>query len=113
MKKCSKLLIFAFLISHAFMKDCSSEATCAGTKENGNDDDYKCYAKDEESDCTWTLLCSKVPKSTIGMMGRRARNLQVIDCSSHPVSDSTQYKCVEETDFSALNACKEVKYSLQ
>ena len=38
MKKCSKLLIFAFLISHAFMKDCSSEATCAGTKENGNDD---------------------------------------------------------------------------
>jgi len=82
------------------MKDCTSEIdTCAGTKEN--DDDYKCYAKDENSDCTWTLLCSKVPKPASGS----------IECSDYPVSDSTKYKeCVADTE-SNDNACKEVKYS--
>ena len=102
MKKFSKLLIFAFLISHSFMKDCSEENACTDdTKPEVNAEDYKCYAKDGNSECTWTHLCSKVPKTASDS----------IECSNYPVSDSSKYKeCVADTE-SDTYACKEVKYS--
>lgn len=81
MKNISKLLLFISLVSYTFMKDCSTADPCGGEIESGKEGNYACFAKDESSECTWTLYCSKVPKPSPSTGGDGRRNLETIICS--------------------------------
>lgn len=58
------------------MKDCPTDDTCGGVRESDKEADHARFAKDESSECTWTLYCSKVPKPSPSTGGDGRRNLK-------------------------------------
>ena len=110
MKNISKLLLFISLVSYTFMKDCSTADPCGGEIESGKEGNYACFAKDESSECTWTLYCSKVPKPSPSTGEDGRRNLETIICSDYPVENADN-ACVTNTvteGETANDACMEI-----
>lgn len=92
------------------MKDCSTADPCGGEIESGKEGNYACFAKDESSECTWTLNCSKVPKPSPSTGGDGRRNLETIICSDYPVENADN-ACVTNTvteGETANDACMEI-----